>query len=218
MYDKVIELEKDSANDSNTAHASVSEKKPFRVKAINLGLPKEWTSGSLPELVGMLEAREYIAKIVDPAFLDCLGSVHQKYLQLVSMNPVDRTSIPRDRKISGVYLFSEGEIPFYVGRTTNLRQRLRNHCGVSSAHNQAVFAFKLARHATNNLTATYAGDGTRTKLLENPIFATAFRDSKARIRDMKLRYVEEPDPLRQALLEIYTATLLKTQFNDFETH
>jgi hypothetical protein len=35
---------------------------------------------------------------------------------------------------------------------------------------------------------------------------------------MKLRYVEEPDPLRQALLEIYAATLLKTEFNDFETH
>jgi hypothetical protein len=66
--------------------------------------------------------------------------------------------------------------------------------------------------------ASYAGDGTRKKLLEDPIFAKAFLDSKARVRSMKLRYVEEPDPLRQALLEIYAAALLRTESNDFETH
>jgi hypothetical protein len=194
------------------------DSKAFRVRPINLGLPKEWTSGSMSELLGMLEAREYLAEIIDPDFLECLASVHQKYVRLVNMEPVDRLSIPKNRKVSGVYLFSEGDIHFYVGRTTNLRQRLGNHCGVSSAHNQAVFAFKLARHATNNILASYAGDGTRKKLLEDPIFAKAFLDSKARVRSMKLRYVEEPDPLRQALLEIYAATLLKTEFNDFETH
>ncbi len=192
--------------------------KAFRVKPINLGLPKEWTSGSVPELLGMLEARDYLAKVIDPEFLEYLISVHQKYMDLVRMEPVDRLSIPKGRKVSGVYLFSEGDIHFYVGRTTNLRQRLRNHCGVSSAHNQAVFAFKLARHTTNNIMASYAGDGTRKKLLEDPIFAKAFLDSKARVRSMKLRYVEEPDPLRQALLEIYAAALLRTEFNDFETH
>jgi hypothetical protein len=194
------------------------ESNAFRVKPINLGLPKEWTSGSVSELMGMLEARDYLAKIIDPEFLECLASVHQKYLQLVSMEPVDRLSIPKGQKVSGVYLFSEGDIHFYVGRTTNLRQRLRNHCGVSSADNQAVFAFKLARHATKNIMASYAGDGTRKKLLEDPTFAKAFLDSKARVRSMKLRYVEEPAPLRQALLDIYAATLLKTKFNDFETH
>jgi hypothetical protein len=156
--------------------------------------------------------------ITDPDFLECLNSVHSKYEQLVAMRPVDRSSLPTKRKISGVYLFSEGDIHFYVGRTTNLRQRLTNHCGVSSAHNQAVFAFKLARHATHNIIASYVGDGTREGLLKNPIFAKAFVDSKARVRKMQLRFVEEPDPLRQALLEIYTATLLKTKFNDFETH
>ena len=98
----------------------------FRVKPISLGLPKEWTSGSVSELLGMLEAREYLAKIIDPEFLECLASVHQKYLQLVSMEPVDRLSIPKGRKVSGIYLFSEGEVHFYIGRTTNLLQRLRS--------------------------------------------------------------------------------------------
>ena len=35
---------------------------------------------------------------------------------------------------------------------------------------------------------------------------------------MELRYVEEADPLRQTLLEIYVAVALKTPYNDFDTH
>jgi hypothetical protein len=35
---------------------------------------------------------------------------------------------------------------------------------------------------------------------------------------MDLRFVEEADPTRQALLEIYAATVLETPFNDFENH
>lgn len=157
---------------------------------------------------------------IDAAFLECLTGVHRKYQQLISMPPVARDSIPTPRrhKVSGVYLFSEGEIHFYVGRTTNLHQRLRNHCGISSAHNQAVFAFKLARLATGNMLASYTGEGTRERLQANDVFAQAFTAAKTRVRNMHLRYVEEPDPLRQALLEIYAVALLNTEFNDFDTH
>ncbi len=35
---------------------------------------------------------------------------------------------------------------------------------------------------------------------------------------MDLRFVEETDPFRQALLEMYAAIALKTPHNDFETH
>lgn len=35
---------------------------------------------------------------------------------------------------------------------------------------------------------------------------------------MQLRYVEEPDPLRQALLEMYIAFVLRTPYNDFNNH
>jgi hypothetical protein len=156
--------------------------------------------------------------ITDPNFLECLASVHQKYQQLIDMQPVDRASLPKNRKIQCVYLFSEDNIHFYVGRTRDLRRRLNNHCGVSSAHNQAVFAFKLARRATDNTVAAYVGSGTRQQLLLDPGFLQAFIDAKARVRNMHLRYVEEADPLRQALLEIYAATMLKTEFNDFDTH
>ena len=34
---------------------------------------------------------------------------------------------------------------------------------------------------------------------------------------MQVRYVEERDPVRQALLEIYTAVELRASYNSFET-
>ena len=35
---------------------------------------------------------------------------------------------------------------------------------------------------------------------------------------MSVRYVHEPDPFRQVLLEIYVAVVADTQYNDFNTH
>jgi hypothetical protein len=50
------------------------------------------------------------------------------------------------------------------------------------------------------------------------VFADAFQQAKARVRDMDLRFVEEADPTRQALLEIYASVVLRTKYNDFDTH
>ena len=33
-----------------------------------------------------------------------------------------------------------------------------------------------------------------------------------------IRFVEETDPVRQALLEIYVAAVLGTPYNDFDNH
>ncbi len=35
---------------------------------------------------------------------------------------------------------------------------------------------------------------------------------------MDIRFAEEFDSVRQALLEVYAATALQTPFNDFENH
>jgi hypothetical protein len=35
---------------------------------------------------------------------------------------------------------------------------------------------------------------------------------------MHIRLVEEADPVRQTVLEIYVALALKTRYNDFDTH
>ena len=66
--------------------------------------------------------------------------------------------------------------------------------------------------------ASYTPEGSRAAPVVLPEFAVAFIVAKQRIRKMELRYVEESDPLRQALLEIYASFVLKTPYNDFNTH
>jgi hypothetical protein len=66
--------------------------------------------------------------------------------------------------------------------------------------------------------ATYMPDGSRRALLTNPAFKAEYERAKDRIRRMHVRYVHEPDPLRQALLEIYVAIAAEARYNDFDTH
>jgi len=54
--------------------------------------------------------------------------------------------------------------------------------------------------------------------MNDKVFGRAFKAAKRRVAVMNIRYVEETDPTRQALLEIYAATALATPFNDFDTH
>jgi hypothetical protein len=81
-----------------------------------------------------------------------------------------------------------------------------------------VFAFKLARETTGQLAAAYSAEGSRKALCVEPAFAEAFQQAKTRVRNMDLRFVEETDPTRQALLEIYASVVLRTRYNDFDTH
>jgi hypothetical protein len=76
---------------------------------------------------------------------------------------------------------------------------------------------KLSRKATGKK-AAYTTKDSAKELLKDPGFAAVFTAAKERIRRMEIRYVEEPDPNRQALLEIYATLVLKTPYNDFETH
>ncbi len=156
---------------------------------------------------------------MEPAFIRYAESLHPSFEQLVAMTPVTVPTMPRDAPKECVYLFSEQGKNLYVGRTRHLRQRMRQHSIPSSQHNQAVFAFRLARQDTGRLVPAYTGEGTRALLAaSDPAFAAAFTSAKTRVRAMELRYVEETDPLRQALLEIYASIVLATPYNDFNTH
>ena len=156
---------------------------------------------------------------MEPAFARYTESLHPSFERLVALPPVTVATLPRDAPLECVYLFSEQGKDLYVGRTRHLRQRLRQHSIPSSRHNQAVFAFRLAREATGRLLAAYVGEGRRASLAsEDPTFAAAFTAAKARVRAMQVRYVEETDALRQVLLEIYAAIVLGTPYNDFHTH
>jgi excinuclease UvrABC nuclease subunit len=124
-------------------------------------------------------------------------------------------SLPVSMPKSGVYLFSEASDYLYVGRSRQLRNRLRGHC-LSSSHHIATFAFLLARKETG-LKATYTKKNSRAHLMEQEKFRKEFAKASKRTQAMDIRFVEETDPVRQALLEIYAAISLRTSFNKFET-
>src|SRR5205807_3657470 len=137
---------------------------------------------------------------------------------LMAMVPVRYANLPRQIPKRGIYLFSEGDRHLYVGRTNRIRQRLAGHCRPSSNHFCATFAFRIAREETGSLKAAYSSMGSRGNLVRDLTFGPAFVEAKARIANMDVRFVEEANPVRQALLEIYVAVTLETPYNDFENH
>lgn len=152
------------------------------------------------------------------SFREYVEALHPSYERLLQVAPVKIKDLPRDAPGQCIYLFSEGSRHLYVGRTKNLRQRLRQHSIPGSQHNQAVFAFRLARESTGSLVAAYTASGSRAALCAQDELGSAFTLAKERVRNMDVRYVEEKDSLRQALLEIYVSVVLKTPCNDFDTH
>jgi hypothetical protein len=151
-------------------------------------------------------------------FAELIETLEPKFQQLVNMAPVKYGALPKDLPRRAIYMFSESEKHLYVGRTNNLRSRLRGHCSPSSRHFSAVFAFRIARLETGFVKASYTPEGSRANLCKHPIFGQAFAEAKRRVAGMDIRYVEESDPVKQALLEIYVATVLETPYNDFENH
>lgn len=155
---------------------------------------------------------------MNPKFAEIIELLEPTFKNLIQMQPVSAERLPRTMPMKGIYLFSEGDKHLYVGRSNNIRRRIGLHCRPGSQHNQATFAFRMARHQTGRTDATYTTAGSRSEMVKEAVFGSAFVASKAHIRSLELRFVEECDPTRQALLEIYTATVLETPFNDFENH
>lgn len=177
-------------------------------------------SGSFRKLLVSSGGRMFLEKgdMMHPLFRALVEHMHPAFDRLIGMEPVTAATVPKDAPSSCIYLFGEREKHLYVGRTKNLRERMGQHSRPGSQQNQAVFAFKLAREATGHVVADYTGEGRRNALIENEEFRQAFTAAKARVRQMDLRYVEETDSLRQALLEIYASVALETLYNDFDTH
>lgn len=145
-------------------------------------------------------------------------NLHPKFEALMRMDPV-KGVLPSGVKGSGIYLFSEGDRHLYVGRTRDVRRRYGQHSRPSSKHNTAPFAFKLAREETGILLPDYSAGGRgRVALSAEEEFSAAFARSLARVRSMDFRFVDEPDPTRQCLLEVYVSVVHSTPYNDFDTH
>jgi hypothetical protein len=152
---------------------------------------------------------------VHSTFESACASLHSKFEGLIGKTPATLENVS-DTPKGGVYLFSEDDMHLYVGRTKRIiSKRLKDHVGTAK---DCPFAFRLAREVTGKTLARYSGKNTRKELLANPDFLVAYEAAKVRIRRMGVRWVDETDPLKQALLEIYVAVVLKTPYNDFDTH
>ena len=147
-----------------------------------------------------------------------VGGLDVKLKRLLSVPSVKLRSLPPNMHKRGVYLLSQGERHLYVGRSNRLRQRLQEHGRTSADHFSATFAFLIARRKTGRKRATYIKKGSRARLSASPRFKRAFARARQRIAKMDVRWVAEPRQVRQALLEIYAATVLRTTYNDFDTH
>lgn len=151
-------------------------------------------------------------------FAELVESLDPSLRCLLAMEPVKPVSLPKRMPKEGIYLFSEDQEHLYVGRSRDIRGRIARHSRPGATHRMAAFAFRLAREATGYLDASYKKEGSRSKLMQDPDFLDAFDQAKTRIREMDVRFVEEANPVRQALLEIYVAVSLQTPYNDFRTH
>lgn len=149
-------------------------------------------------------------------FDEILNAVRKKFAELCDSPRHTINSLPNAMPDAGIYLFYDDVQPLYVGRTNNLQKRLQYH--TRNNHNQATFAFLLARHETRNLKASYQPKGSRKDLLSDPAFRLAFDQARARIRSMTVQWVEETDPIRQTILEVFTAFQTKAKYNDFDNH
>jgi hypothetical protein len=155
---------------------------------------------------------------MNETFSEIIKTLEPSLQRLMNMSPSSPTALPKNIPISGIYILSEGANNLYVGRSRNIRRRIGRHWKPAATHRMAAFAFRLARKATGNFSAAYKKKGSRADLMEDSIFRAAFDDAKKRISKMDLRFVEEADPIRQAILEIYVSICLQTPYNDFDTH
>ena len=152
---------------------------------------------------------------MDPSFKPFIDSLHVKCEELLAMTPVNIQTLPKSTPVGGIYLFSDGAEHLYVGRTKRpLHVRIKSH--VSTAKD-CPFAWHIARERTG-FVATYKKEGSRTHLLSQPSFVQAYADAKAYIRTLDVRFVCEPDPICQAILEMYVAVVTKAKYNNFDTH
>jgi hypothetical protein len=148
-------------------------------------------------------------------FRELVEALDGKCQELLTMQPKIAEKIPNNTPVGGIYLFSEGANHLYAGRTKrSLAVRVRNHFNTAP---DCPFAWLLVREATGKR-PTYTREGSRRALLTDPIFRAEYERAKSRIRKMDVRYVHEPDPVRQALLEVYVAVTTEARYNDFDTH
>ena len=159
------------------------------------------TSGS--GFTGRSDADE-IKEIVDQ-----LQPLLSRLTESPKVKLADDPSIP---KAPGIYLFSEGPNPVYVGQSSNLDRSLREHTASTSGEKSASLAFSLALQE-GEVQGLDTG-GTRREIAARPEFDVLFGDAQRRVAEMNVQLIEVDDAVTRTIFEIYAARILATdEFN-----
>jgi hypothetical protein len=138
-------------------------------------------------------------------------------LNKLQSQPLRQAKDFKDLPEKGIYVFYENDKPVYVGRTQNMKQRLRQHCLPSSGHNSATFAFIIAKRKADS--AGINIKRPRKELVLDPDFTILYLKAKERVSRMHVRVLEVKDPIEQTIFEVYASLILNTrEYNNFNTH
>ena len=130
------------------------------------------------------------------------------------LRPLDNI---RELPTKGIYVFYEGDKPVYVGRSKNLKRRLKEHGNQGSTHYSSSFAFNIAKKEADKRGIDI--NRTRKQLAEDLAFNNLFSRAKARVSSMSVRVIPIDDPIVQTLFEVYASVALDTrEYNYFDTH
>jgi hypothetical protein len=149
---------------------------------------------------------------------------------LLSCSPHSRDRKPGTKHIPvphqpGVYLFTEDHEHRYVGRAKDLNNRFGQHVAPCSRHNQAGYAFNIAKRDAE--CAGFPVLGFQREHLDADVEFNDrfFSPAKARVRAMEFRFAlfdsEMPDvDALSTIFEVYVSLLFGTEgdFNLFATH
>lgn len=127
-----------------------------------------------------------------------------------------RSELPPGSKMPAIYLLSDEQGHQYVGRTRDLRRRLADHMNPANDRYSATFAFRRALKEAEDQGMDV--DQRRAVIERDPVFQGIFAAQKLRVAAMQVRYLEVPDDIEQAILEVYAAERLATPWNVFRTH
>lgn len=119
----------------------------------------------------------------------------------------------------GIYVLFDNDKPTYVGRSNNVKQRLKGHCSQSSDRFSATFAFRLAIKEYEQKFGKSTKGILRQNLEKNPDFKILFTDAKAKVSEMGIKSIGIDDQIKQTIFEVYAAMKLGTlEFNSFDNH
>lgn len=117
----------------------------------------------------------------------------------------------RTTDFPGCYVFIDGEKPIYVGISRGVMKRIIQHLNYDS-HYSASLVYGMA-------SKDYPHEMKREQAMKDEQFKAIFFSAQARLRQMKIAFVEIANDLELYAFEIFASMKLDTAtWNTFRTH